>query len=202
MATPLTILLWIAVGIAAMPLLLVAFVLLLSLLLPLIQLLSRLFRRRKKAVTLVVSAEGLEENLPESSRDDSPTIPPPNITETNMASITITQGRRRRVVITPTTDNGAPAPVDGGIMFDGMGTDITSAPVADAPLKLWLEARGSIGTKQVKLSADANLGAEVETIEVIIDVEVIARRAKNLGFAVEGDEEDIPTVIEPPVRRR
>lgn len=72
---------------------------------------------------------------------------------------------------------GNNAPVDGAPVWESLNPDvITLTPAADG-MSCKAEATGSVGATQIKMTADADTGEGVVTIETFIDISVIAGQA-------------------------
>jgi hypothetical protein len=88
--------------------------------------------------------------------------------------------------ITPVDAKGNPAPVEGApIWASSNPTMLTVTPRADdgsGSYKADLAPVGAVGTCQVNVSADADLGSGVSTITGILDVQTAAGQA--VGFTI------------------
>lgn len=101
-------------------------------------------------------------------------------------AITITNEQKVNVTLTPTTDTGKPAKLDGKPEWEIVSGTSTLA-VADDGLSAYLISSDDPGDTEVLVKADANLGAgpeNVETISEMIKLTVSGSMAKNLGLVV------------------
>jgi hypothetical protein len=103
--------------------------------------------------------------------------------KTMPATVTITNEQKVPVTLTPVTDSGKPAKLDGSpawtiisgnsqvvVAGDGMSAELVSA---DDP-----------GDTEILIKADADLGAGVTEISDTIRLSVIGATAQNLGLTV------------------
>lgn len=114
-------------------------------------------------------------------------------TQSNHMDVKITNEQKVTVTLSPKTDTGKPAKLDGKPSWtvisgnstvvqaeDGMSADLVSA---DDP-----------GDTSILVKADADLGEGVEEISEIIKLSVVGATAKNLGITVGPPEaKDEPT---------
>lgn len=96
-----------------------------------------------------------------------------------MAFTVITVEQKVSPVIAPTTPAGNPATVDGTYTLEVMEGDVTLETAEDGTQYV---VSGALGNSKVKISADADMGEGVQTIEEIFDVIVVAAGASNLGL--------------------
>ena len=83
--------------------------------------------------------------------------------------------------ISPVDVKGNPAKVESVVWASSDPAIMTVVPDATDPMKAVFTAVGPLGTAQVQVSADADLGAGVTTINGTADVEVIASQAVALN---------------------
>lgn len=96
------------------------------------------------------------------------------------------------VTVAPQTSRGRTAKIDGVPVWSTNRADlITIAPAADG-LSAVVAAVGGVGSAEVTVVADANLGPEKTDISVILEVNVIDAEAALLGISVSA-ETPIPT---------
>jgi len=98
-------------------------------------------------------------------------------------SVSITNEQKVSVTLTPTTDTGKPAKLDGSpswSVIDGNSQVI----VADDGLSALLVSSDDPGTTNILVKADADLGDGVEEISDTIQLVVVGATAKNLGLTV------------------
>ena len=96
-----------------------------------------------------------------------------------MAFVVITNEQKVSPVIAPVTQAGNPATVDGPYTLEVVEGDVTLETAEDGTQYV---VSGQLGTSKVKISADADLGEGVQTIEEVFDVIVVAAGASNLGL--------------------
>lgn len=87
--------------------------------------------------------------------------------------------------VTPVDAAGNPAKIDGVPLWSIIGAQpgILSLTIAADGLSCELFAAGPLGTAQVQVQADADLGAGVVAITGLLDVEVAAGQAVTLNIA-------------------
>lgn len=110
-------------------------------------------------------------------------------------SFVLLDSQKVALSVQPVDAAGNPAPVDGAPSWETGGAHpeiLQLAPAADG-LSCEIVAAGGLGTAQVKVSADARLGADIKTITGILDVEVVAGEAVTLTInAGSPEEKDSP----------
>lgn len=95
--------------------------------------------------------------------------------------VKITNEQKIKVSLTPVTDGGKPAKLDGKPSFEVVAGDCT-VEVADDGLSATIISSDNPGQSQVLVKADADIGEGVEEISDVIEVEVGGAAAKNLGL--------------------
>lgn len=98
--------------------------------------------------------------------------------------ITLTTEQKVRATITPKTQSGNPAQLDGKPNVSVPSGDATIANVSDDGLSFDIVSPDAPGQSQVLVEADADLGSGVETISDIITVNIVGARAANLGLSL------------------
>jgi len=96
--------------------------------------------------------------------------------------IKITNEQMVRVKLTPKTDTGKPAKLDGKPTWEIISGDST-IEVDDDGLGANLISADLPGDTEIIVKADADIGEGVEEISDIIKLSVVAATAKNLGIA-------------------
>lgn len=96
-----------------------------------------------------------------------------------MAFVVLTNEEKVAPVIAPKTAAGNPATIDGTFALELVEGDVTFETAEDGTQYV---VSGAEGTSKVKISADADLGEGVQTIEEIFDVIVVPAGASNLGI--------------------
>lgn len=107
----------------------------------------------------------------------SPNRPPEEIT---MLTLTDIQGVDLSVA--PVDAKGNPAKVDGAPVWVVSAPDVCDIAVAADGLSAHVTAKGPLGSCQVTVTADADLGEGVRNITGMLDVEVIASEAASLSI--------------------
>lgn len=97
--------------------------------------------------------------------------------------LTISNEEKIKVTINPTTSAGNPAQVENPL-FEVVSGDAT---IEQDGLSAYLIS-GEVGASQIKVSADADLGTGVTTLEELIDLNVVGASATSLGLVVEPAE--------------
>ncbi len=103
--------------------------------------------------------------------------------------LTLTDSQKVGLSIQPVDAKGNPAPVDGAPQWAVSDEALLTLQVADDGLSAELFAAGPLGNAQVTVSADADLGAGVTTIQGILDVTVVGGQAVSLAIAAGTPEE-------------
>ena len=96
-----------------------------------------------------------------------------------MAFQVLTNEEKVAVSINPQTAAGNPAQVDGDFNLEVVEGDVTLEVAEDGTKYI---VSGAEGTSKVRVSADADLGEGVQTIEDIVDIIVVPAGASNLGI--------------------
>lgn len=102
----------------------------------------------------------------------------------NITMLLLTDTQKASLSIAPVDAKGNPAKVqDGSVVWSAAdSTIVTLTPSADG-LSCDCAAAGPLGTTQVNVSADADLGDGVTTIAGTLDVQVQAGQAVSLGIS-------------------
>jgi hypothetical protein len=103
---------------------------------------------------------------------------------TQMAvAIKITNEQQVNVTLSPKTDSGKPAKLDGAPVWSVVSGDSTVVPAADG-LSADLISSDTPGDTTFLVDADADLGSGVEDLQETITLTVAGANAKNLGITV------------------
>ncbi len=102
--------------------------------------------------------------------------------------LTLTDEQKCHLSIQPLTAAGNPAKVDGAPVWEASDPSILSLAVADDGLSADIATDGPLGTCQIKVTADADLGQGVRSITGVLDVEVIAAEAASLSVVARTPE--------------
>lgn len=97
--------------------------------------------------------------------------------------VSITNEQKIPVTLTPVTDTGKPAKLDGAPTWEVVSGSSTVV-VADGGLSAELVSSDDPGDTEILIKADADLGAGVVEISDVIKLTVIGAIAKNLGVSV------------------
>ena len=100
--------------------------------------------------------------------------------------ITLTNEQKVRLTAIPVTAVGNPAPVDGPVVFSVIAGDSTITPIDD--FSAFLVSSDTPGDTTYLVSADADLGGGVETIQDTVLMHVEGARAANLGLVLGAPE--------------
>lgn len=85
--------------------------------------------------------------------------------------------------IAPKSVAGNPAAVDGAPSWRVSDESVLSLEVAADGMSAVVTSTGKLGTSQVSVSADADLGEGVQTITGLLDIEVKASAAVSLDIS-------------------
>jgi hypothetical protein len=96
----------------------------------------------------------------------------------------LTDEQKVSLAIEPLTQAGNPAKVDGAPVWSVSDESVITLVVAEDGLSADAVSTGKLGTVQVSVSADADLGEGVRAITSTLDVEVKASEAVTLGIKV------------------
>jgi len=95
----------------------------------------------------------------------------------------ITNAQKVNVTLSPKTDSGKPAKLDGAPVWSVVSGDSTVVPAADG-LSADLISSDTPGDTTFLIDADADLGTGVEDLQETITLTVIGENAKNLGITI------------------
>jgi hypothetical protein len=108
----------------------------------------------------------------------------PKQKETAMpVEVSITNEQKVNVTLTPVTDTGKPAKLDGAPAWTVVSGN-SQVVVADDGLSADLVSSDDPGDTEIVIKADADLGEGVEEISDMIRLHVLGATAKNLGIKV------------------
>jgi len=103
-------------------------------------------------------------------------------------NVTLNDTQKVKASITLVDVKGNPAQVDGVPVWESSNEELLSVtPEADG-MSATISAVGALGTGQVKVGADADLGAGTTQLVGVLDVDVIASEATAISFAVSTPE--------------
>lgn len=98
-------------------------------------------------------------------------------------AVKITNEQKINVTLTPVTDTGKPAKLDGVPSWEVISGNATVLPAEDG-MSAYLVSADDPGDTQVMVKADADIGEGVEEISDIVTLNVVGATAKNLGLTV------------------
>jgi hypothetical protein len=98
-------------------------------------------------------------------------------------TIKITNEQKVNVSLTPTTDAGKPAKLDGAPVWSVVSGDSQVLPAADG-MSADLVSSDTPGDTTFLIDADADLGEGVEKLQETITLTVSGANARNLGITV------------------
>lgn len=98
-------------------------------------------------------------------------------------SVKLSNEQKVKVTLTPVTDTGKPAKLDGAPTWEVISGGATLAVAPDG-LSADLISADDPGDSEILVKADADLGEGVEEISDVIQLSVVGATAKNLGLTV------------------
>lgn len=106
---------------------------------------------------------------------------------TDMLEISITNEQKVTVTLSPVTESGRPAKVDGAPSWRVTSGEGQVIPSEDG-ISAVLVSSDNPGDTEIMVEADADLGAGVETISDVIRLHVEGARAAHLGLVAGNPE--------------
>jgi hypothetical protein len=94
--------------------------------------------------------------------------------------VTMTTEEKVQVTVSPLTATGQPAQLDGPVSFMVMSGDCTVEVIDDT--NAYLVSGSALADSLVQVSADADLGSGVQTLEDAVTVHVLGAMATSLGL--------------------
>lgn len=105
------------------------------------------------------------------------------VTTKNIMSLVLANDHKVAASITPVDSKGNPAAIDGLASWTSSATDIVTVQNVSADsLSAEVVPGNALGTAQINVTADADLGSGITTINGILDVQVVAGQA--VGFTI------------------
>lgn len=101
----------------------------------------------------------------------------------------LTDTQKCPLSITPVDSKGNPAEVDGAPEWSVADPALLTIDVAPDGMSATIAAVGPLGSTQVNVTADADLGAGTEPVSGVLDVTVQAGKAVSLGIKAGAPEE-------------
>lgn len=102
--------------------------------------------------------------------------------------IVLTNEQKIKVTVEPKTEASNPASIDGTPIFEVIEGDATVELVDGEPNSAYLVSGAAETVSSIKVSADADLGEGVATIEETITMNVVQASANNLGVVTGAPE--------------
>lgn len=102
--------------------------------------------------------------------------------------VTLTSSQQVGIRVNPTDKKGNPAPLDGNAQFASTDDGIATVAAGSDGLSAVVKATGKIGACQIIVTGDADLGEGIQTLQGVLDVNVIAGQAASFGITT-----DVPT---------
>lgn len=93
---------------------------------------------------------------------------------------TLTDVQKATATITVLDAKGNPAPLDGAPSWSSSDPSVVAVEPSTDGLSVVIKAVGPLGTAQVRVDADADLGASVVPLQGVLDVEVVASQAVSI----------------------
>ena len=105
------------------------------------------------------------------------------VTTKNIMSLILQNDHKVTASITPVDAKGNPATIDGLANWTSSASDIVAIQNVSADsLSAEIVPGTALGTAQINVTADADLGSGVTTINGVLDVQVVAGQA--VGFTI------------------
>ena len=95
-------------------------------------------------------------------------------------AFTLTDIQQVTLGITAVDARGNPAKLDGAPVWASSDTALLTVVPSEDGLSCVCTAVGPLGTAQVTVNADADLGAGVRELQGLLDIEIIASEALNI----------------------
>lgn len=100
-----------------------------------------------------------------------------------MATLVLTDMQKVALAVSFVDGAGNPAPVDGAPVWATSDTALLDVVAAADGLSAVATAVGPLGTAQVSVTADADLGSGVETLVGTLDVNIVPDKAVSVNIA-------------------
>jgi hypothetical protein len=97
-------------------------------------------------------------------------------------SLVLTSVQKVSLAIEAVDAAGNPAPIDGAPVWSVSDETVLELQVGDDGLSAVAVTKGPLGSAQVVVSADADLGEGVVSISGLLDIEVVAAQAVALAI--------------------
>ena len=99
-------------------------------------------------------------------------------------SLTLNTEQKVRLSIAPVTSSGKPAALDGAPTWVSSDESVITVQVSTDGLSAEVLTTDEVGSATVTVSADADLGEGVQTIQASLDIISVHPQASNLGLVV------------------
>lgn len=110
-----------------------------------------------------------------------------------MATLQLTDNQKVTFAIEPVSAKGNPAKVDGAPVWSTSDDTVLTVEASEDGLSAVVKATGKVGSAQVSVLADADLGDGVTQLAGTIGIDVVAGAAASLNLvAGEITEQEVP----------
>lgn len=99
--------------------------------------------------------------------------------------VTLTSSQQVGIRVNPTDKKGNAAQLDGRAQFASSDDGIAIVVAGEDGLSATVKAAGPVGTCQIVVTGDADLGEGIQTLQGVLDVSVIAGQAASFGISTE-----------------
>jgi hypothetical protein len=104
-------------------------------------------------------------------------------------ALTLTDTQKVTATVAPKDKHGHPAAVEGVPLWETTDPTVATVTPSEDGLSCVIAANGALGTCQVKVTADADLGEGVTPLTGLLDLEVVAGAAVTLDITTSAPEE-------------
>jgi hypothetical protein len=98
-------------------------------------------------------------------------------------TLILTDEQKAQLSIQPVTAAGNPARVDGVPVWTVSDDTVATVEVSEDGLSAWVVSTGKLGTTQVAVTIDADLGEGVRAVAATLDLQVIAAEAVSVTIS-------------------
>lgn len=105
-----------------------------------------------------------------------------------MVNVSSTNEQKIKLTAAPVTAAGHPAPLDGALVIEVVSGEGTFSQDPAEPLSFYVISGDNAGVTEYKVTADADTGAGVVSIEESVVYDVTAAQAAGFGFVVSAAE--------------
>jgi len=97
-------------------------------------------------------------------------------------ALILTDEQKVHLSIQPLTAAGNAAPIDGVPLWSVTDPNIIGLDIAADGISCYAITTGALGTSQINVSADADMGDGIVTLMAILDIQVAPAQAVSLGI--------------------